>query len=67
MMKMQNRHGLRARIYLGVMLAGSLLIAGCGGGADTQPLPAVNQTQAANYTGPAPATEDVQAFMLSLW
>jgi len=49
------------------MLAGSLLIAGCGGGADTQPLPAVNQTQAANYTGPAPATEDVQAFMLSLW
>ncbi len=55
------------RIYLVFMLAGSLLITGCGGGADTQPLPAVNQTQAANYTGPAPATEDVQVFMLSLW
>ncbi len=56
-----------ARIYLIVILAGSLFITGCGGGADTEALPAVNLPQTSNYTGPPPATEDVQSFMLNLW
>jgi len=58
---------LRVRICLSIILATSLIITGCGGGADTQTLPAVNQQQFANYTGPTPATADVQAFMLNLW
>jgi len=56
-----------ARFSLTLLALGSLLIAGCGGGANTEALPAVNLPQASNYTGPAPATDDVQAFMLSLW
>jgi len=58
---------LRTRIYLAVLLTSALVITGCGGGADTEALPAVNLPQTSNYTGPAPATEDVQIFMLTLW
>lgn len=69
-MKTSNMHGkpeLRTHAVLGAWLTLSLFIAGCGGGAGTETLPAVNQPQTANYTGPAPETEDVQAFQLNLW
>jgi len=62
---MQNRIG--SRTYLAFILTTGLTIAGCGGGASTETLPAVNLPQVSDYTGPAPATADVQAFMLNLW
>ena len=52
-----------------VGLVGLLALAACSGGASTQ----VNQVSTApsnsaqNYTGPAPANADVQAFKVSLW
>ena len=49
------------------MLA-SLLLNACGGGADTTQLAATTNTGSiSTYTGPAPATADVQSFMLNLW
>ena len=50
-------------------LAASFLLSACGGsGAPTTSTPAQAPTSAANaYTGPAPATADVQAFEVSLW
>ena len=46
-----------------------LLLSACGGsGAPTTSTPAQAPTSTANaYTGPAPATADVQAFEVSLW
>ncbi len=63
-------HGTRnagTHAALGAWLIVSLLVSGCGGGASTETLPAVNLPQTANYAGPAPETEDVQAFQLNLW
>jgi hypothetical protein len=50
-------------------LAAALLLSACGGsGAPTTSTPAQAPTSTANaYTGPAPATADVQAFEVSLW
>ncbi len=62
---MQNR--IARRVTLAMILTSSLMVAGCGGGASTEALPAVTLPQTSNYTGPAPATADVQSFMLNLW
>jgi hypothetical protein len=50
-------------------LAASFLLSACGGaGAPTAATPAQAPTSAVNaYTGPAPATADVQAFEVNLW
>jgi hypothetical protein len=50
-------------------LAASLTLAACGGGGvPTTTLPAAAPTSSANaYTGPAPATADVQAFEVNFW
>jgi hypothetical protein len=53
---------LRPGILLGV-----LILAGCGGGADTTQLAASSLPATSNYTGPVPATTDVQAFMVNVW
>ncbi|WLQ16970.1 LamG domain-containing protein [Hahella aquimaris] len=48
----------------------SILLSGCGGnsGASNENLPNTNRPgQGGNYSGPAPATDDVQQFKLSLW
>jgi hypothetical protein len=45
----------------------ALLLAGCGGGSDTQSLPQLGGTPPPDYNGPPPATPDVQSFMLNLW
>ncbi len=50
-----------------VALLITLLLAGCGGGADTESLPQLNLPTTTNYTGPPPATADVQSFMINLW
>jgi hypothetical protein len=57
------------RIYGLLVLAATLNLAACGGGAPTTATPGgAPPTSSANaYTGPAPATADVQAFAVSFW
>jgi len=43
------------------------LLAGCGGGAGTEQLPQSASPGQTTYTGPAPETADVQAFMVNVW
>ena len=51
-----------------MILAASLGLAACGGGAGNSALPTVAPTGNADaYTGPAAATADVQAFQINLW
>ncbi|MGD8709315.1 MAG: LamG domain-containing protein [Ectothiorhodospiraceae bacterium] len=55
-----------ATLIAAAMLA--LVLSACGGGASTETLPDSGGTDSANtYTGPAPATADVQAFKANLW
>jgi Concanavalin A-like lectin/glucanases superfamily len=42
-------------------------LAACSGGAPTQEQPVTQAPPVADYTGPAPATADVQAFKLNVW
>ena len=58
------RH-LRSLVWLAALLAAGVLT-GCGG-ESTQSNPVTNNTVSSNYTGPAPATTDVQAFKLNVW
>jgi hypothetical protein len=61
---------MKTKQLLGMMvLAASLGLAACGGGgAGNSALPTVAPTSSADaYTGPAPATADVQAFEVNLW
>ncbi len=53
----------------GLLLAAmATVIAGCGGGASTETKQQAQPgTQQTTYNGPAPATSDTQAFMVSLW
>jgi hypothetical protein len=51
-----------------LVLAASIALSGCGGGAPTTATGATAPTSQANaYTGPAPATADVQAFSVNFW
>jgi hypothetical protein len=51
-----------------LVAAFALLLAACSGGAPTTSNPtAQGGSTAASYTGPAPATADVQAFKVNLW
>jgi hypothetical protein len=50
------------------ILIASLALAACGGGAGNSALPTGAPTSSVDaYTGPAPATADVQAFEVNLW
>jgi Concanavalin A-like lectin/glucanases superfamily len=51
-------------IFAAALLAG---LVACGGGAPTTVNPLTAPPTVADYTGPAPATADVQAFRLNLW
>ncbi|GAC30196.1 LamG domain-containing protein [Brumicola pallidula] len=57
--------------HIGAASIAILLLASCGGGSDAivepTPLPPPVQQPTLNYTGPAPATTDVQNFKLALW
>ncbi len=44
-----------------------LFVSACGGGADTVPTPVVDAPKIAEYTGPAPATADIQSFRINVW
>jgi len=65
MQEIQPNHGRWLR-RAGVALA-PLIVVGCGGGASTEALPQLNLPTVTNYTGDAPASDDVQSFMLNLW
>jgi hypothetical protein len=43
------------------------VLASCGGGADVEENPVVTGPDVSDYSGPAPATADVQAFKINLW
>ena len=45
----------------------ALALAACGGGASTTENPATTPPPPAGYTGPPPASQDVQAFKLNVW
>src|SRR4030095_13296381 len=50
------------------LVSGMLVVLGaCGGGADTVQNPAGPGGATATYTGPPPATADVQAFKINVW
>jgi len=53
-------------IGLIVLLLG-LSLTGCGGGASTEANPVTTPPNAPTYSGPPPATADVQAFRINLW
>lgn len=57
---------LRPFLLLGALV---LVAAGCGGGsgAATQTNPVTTTPSGSNYSGPAPATADVQSFKLQVW
>ncbi|MEM7083299.1 MAG: LamG domain-containing protein [Pseudomonadota bacterium] len=42
-------------------------VAACGGGAETVPTPVIDSPQVSEYTGPPPATDDVQSFRINVW
>ncbi len=47
---------------------GVIALSGCGGGASTEENPITTGPSAGpNYTGPAPATADIQAFRVNFW
>src|SRR5687768_13560638 len=49
-------------------LLGAFGLAGCSGGAGTTTNPVTDGPNAGpNYTGPAPATADIQAFRINFW
>src|SRR5688572_25838696 len=51
-----------------VTILGVLALAGCGGGAGTSENPNTQPPNAGpNYSGPAPATADIQAFRVNFW
>ena len=49
------------------LLALAAALSGCGGGAETVENPVTTPATPAAYTGPAPATADVQAFRINVW
>jgi len=52
--------------FASLVLAAAAL-AGCGGGAETVENPITTPAAPAAYSGPAPATADVQAFRINVW
>src|SRR5262245_44903781 len=63
-----NRDAMRMRFFRALAPAlGLLALAGCGGGASTTENPPTAPPPPAGYTGPPPASQDVQAFKLNVW
>ena len=44
-----------------------LMLTGCGGGAQTTENPVTGGVSPSSYSGPPPATSDVQAFRINVW
>ncbi|HEU5468281.1 MAG TPA: LamG domain-containing protein [Steroidobacteraceae bacterium] len=59
---------VRMRVLAALVPAlATLALAGCGGGASTEENPATTPPPPAGYSGPPPASQDVQAFKLNVW
>jgi hypothetical protein len=60
---------MKVKRIIGLLtIAASMALTACGGGAATTATPASAPTSSASaYTGPGPATADVQAFEVSFW
>ncbi|WP_196137432.1 LamG domain-containing protein [Aliikangiella sp. G2MR2-5] len=58
----------KVAIRAGLLSASAVLISACsGGGAEVEDNPLVIDEPSSNYSGPPPATDDVQAFKLNVW
>ncbi len=59
----------QSRVITGAVVTfAALVLAGCGGGgAEVQENPITTTPPVSDYTGPPPATADVQAFKLNVW
>jgi Concanavalin A-like lectin/glucanases superfamily len=65
---MNRIDSLATRILSGLAPAlGALLLAACGGGASTTENPPTTPPPPAGYSGPPPASQDVQAFKIHVW
>ncbi len=54
--------------FAAIALLAALALAGCGGGASTEPNPVTNGPDAGpSYGGPPPSTDDIQAFRIEFW
>jgi hypothetical protein len=53
------------KVFAALLVAAAL--AGCSSGADTQENPVTSVASSPDYTGPAPATDDVQSFKIEVW
>jgi len=62
-----HKPGFTSWRALSLSLAASTLVAACGGGAGTEAQQPSTLPTNSDYTGPPPATAEIQAFMLSLW
>jgi hypothetical protein len=61
-------HTLAPRLVRIASLAlAAVALAGCGGGAETVENPITTPATPSAYSGPAPATADVQAFRINVW
>jgi len=60
-------HGLNKTFVLIQALALAMVLASCGGGAETEALPQTVIPPQSGYNGPAPLTPDIQAFRIALW
>jgi mono/diheme cytochrome c family protein len=67
-MSHSNRSSLRHTVRALALLLLGLGLTACGGGEQTVANPVtVNTNSTSNYSGPVPATADVQAFKLNVW
>jgi mono/diheme cytochrome c family protein len=67
-MKNVIRQGIRPPVTLFAVLAAALLfLSGCNSGESTEALPDTGGGTTTNYSGPAPATDDVLNFKRSVW
>jgi cytochrome c553 len=58
----------RALRYAAAAMLAAVVLAGCGGGASTEENPVRSGPDAGpSYTGPTPATADIQAFRIEFW
>ncbi|NNF17770.1 MAG: LamG domain-containing protein, partial [Gammaproteobacteria bacterium] len=56
-----------ARLQLITIVLLYFFLSACGGGAATEELPVINPPAISEYTGPPPATAEVQSFKINVW
>jgi len=66
-MDRNNMISLPARAHLVAALVAAAALAGCSSGANVEENPVTSVAPSPDYTGPAPATDDVQSFKIEVW